>query len=284
MEVAWNSNVLEVSYKVLGWVAFFIWSSSLYPQLFLNFYRKSVVGLNFNYLLLNNTKHTLYLIYNTTLYFTPILHFQYHIKFGFHQMIPVAANDVAFSTHCVLLTAVLLFQVAIYERGDQSISKVTIGIVTSVWIIVAVCSIIAFPSKSWLWLISIFNIMQVIIAVIKYIPQAFMNFKRKSTCGFSIGNILLDFAGGVTNYAQMVTQSIDQNSWVNFSGNIGKVLLSLVSIFFDLLFMCQHYVLYPSKRTASTPSHSRLNNKLTEPLIKSHDQPVAANIPVAESV
>jgi len=31
------------------------------------------------------------------------------------QMIPVAANDVAFSTHAVLLTLVLLFQVAIYE-------------------------------------------------------------------------------------------------------------------------------------------------------------------------
>jgi len=30
-------------------------------------------------------------------------------------MIPVAANDVAFSTHAVLLTLVFLFQVAIYE-------------------------------------------------------------------------------------------------------------------------------------------------------------------------
>lgn len=37
-----------------------------------------------------------------------------------------------------------------------------------------------------------------------------MNFARKSTDGFSIGNILLDFFGGVTNYAQMVVQSIDQ--------------------------------------------------------------------------
>ncbi|KAK7266854.1 hypothetical protein RIF29_19512 [Crotalaria pallida] len=283
MEVAWNSHVLEVTYTVLGWVAFVIWSCSLYPQVFLNYFRKSVVGLNFNYLLLNNTKHTLYLIYNTALYFSPAVQFQYQVKYGFDEMIPVAANDVAFSTHCVLLTAVLLIQVAIYERGDQSLSKITIGIITTVWITVAICSFIAFPSKSWLWLISIFNIMQVILATIKYIPQAVMNFKRKSTCGFSIGNILLDFTGGMTNYSQMVTQSIDQNSWVNFSGNIGKVLLSLVSIFFDILFMCQHYVLYPSMSVASTQP-SKLNEKLTEPLIKSHVQPVTANIPVAESV
>jgi cystinosin len=37
-----------------------------------------------------------------------------------------------------------------------------------------------------------------------------MNFSRKSTDGFSIGNILLDFCGGLTNYVQMVVQSIDQ--------------------------------------------------------------------------
>ena len=39
-----------------------------------------------------------------------------------------------------------------------------------------------------------------------------MNFLRKSTDGFSIGNILLDFSGGVANYAQMTVQSIDQGS------------------------------------------------------------------------
>lgn len=30
-------------------------------------------------------------------------------------MIPVAANDVAFSAHAVLLTAITLFQIAIYD-------------------------------------------------------------------------------------------------------------------------------------------------------------------------
>ncbi|XP_057443353.1 cystinosin homolog [Lotus japonicus] len=276
METEWNSFALEVTYTVLGWVAFVVWSCSFYPQFILNFLRKSVVGLNFNYLLLNNTKHTLYLIYNVSLYFSPAIRFQYHKKYGFDQMIPVAANDVAFSTHAVLLTAVLLFQVAIYERGNQSISKITMGIVITVWTTVAVCSFIAFQSNSWLWLISIFNTMQVIIAALKYIPQVIMNFMRKSTDGFSIGNVLLDFGGGMANYAQMATQSIDQNSWVNFSGNIGKVLLSLVCMFFDLLFMCQHYVLYPSNKAASA--------SVTEPLIKSPNQPVAASVPVAENV
>ena len=41
--------------------------------------------------------------------------------------------------------------------------------------------------------------------------QVVMNFQRKSTVGFSIGYILLDLLGGVTNYGQMAVQSIDQS-------------------------------------------------------------------------
>jgi hypothetical protein len=44
--------------------------------------------------------------------------------------------------------------------------------------------------------------------------QAIFNFTRKSTDGFSIGNILLDFTGGVANYAQMAVQSIDQGLYL----------------------------------------------------------------------
>ncbi|OWM74895.1 cystinosin homolog [Punica granatum] len=252
MAASWNSTSLEITYQVLGWTAFVSWSISFYPQVILNFRRKSVVGLNFDFVLLNLTKHSSYLIYNATLYFSAAVQKQYHDKYGHGQMIPVAANDVAFSIHAVLLTAVTLFQIAIYDRGTQKISKVSIGIVSAVWLGAAVCFFIALPSHTWLWLISVFNLIQVSMTVIKYIPQAVMNFARKSTDGFSIGNILLDFLGGCANYAQMAVQSIDQNSWVNFYGNIGKTLLSLVSIFFDLLFMFQHFVLYRSKEVPAS--------------------------------
>lgn len=54
-------------------------------------------------------------------------------------------------------------------------------------------------------------------AVSLYWYNAFLNIgghelPAKSTDGFSIGNILLDFSGGVANYAQMAVQSIDQGS------------------------------------------------------------------------
>lgn len=38
-----------------------------------------------------------------------------------------------------------------------------------------------------------------------------MNFMRKSNNGSSVGFSLLDSYGGITNYAQMVMQSVDQD-------------------------------------------------------------------------
>ena len=62
---------------------------------------------------------------------------------------------------------------------------------------------------------------------------------------------LIYAGGGLANYAQMMVQSIDQGSWVNFYGNIGKLLLSLVFVFFDLVFICQHYLIYLGKKAGS---------------------------------
>ncbi|GMN42654.1 hypothetical protein TIFTF001_011863 [Ficus carica] len=233
---SWNSIPLEITYEILGWIAFLSWSISFYPQVILNFRRKSVVGLNFDFVVLNLTKHSSYLIYNATLYFSSYVQKQYREKYG---------SD---------------------ERGSQTVSKISLAIVSVVWLIAGVCFFIALPAHSWLWLISIFNSIQVFMTVIKYIPQAFMNFRRKSTDGFSIGNILLDFTGGVANYAQMAVQSIDQNSWVNFYGNIGKTLLSLISIFFDLLFICQHFLLYPVRGQLITSKSSKEKEPLIKPL------------------
>ncbi|KAF2316508.1 hypothetical protein GH714_041849 [Hevea brasiliensis] len=295
-------------------------------------WRRSVVGLNFDFVILNLTKHSSYLVYNASLYFSSAIQKQYFNKYGqkqrghqkvskiaiaivfivwvaaavcffialhrhswlwlisvfnsaiqkqyfdkygYGEMIPVAANDVAFSMHAVLLTAITLLQIAIYDRGNQKVSTIAIAIVCAVWLVAAVCFFIALPSHSWLWLISIFNSIQVFMTVIKYIPQAVMNFMRKSTDGFSIGNILLDFLGGIANYAQMAVQSIDQNSWVNFYGNIGKTLLSLVSVFFDLLFMFQHYILYPAEKAHISP---KPNEEGAEPLVKSADGPSSENV------
>ncbi|XP_057444066.1 cystinosin homolog [Lotus japonicus] len=273
----WNSFPLEVIYKILGWSAFASWTFCTYPQVILNFRRKSVVGMSLDYEILNFTKQWLYLIYNASLLFSPAIQKQYFDKFGYQQMIPVAANDVAFSTHTVIMDLIILSQIATYERGSQKFSKYAIALVVAVWFSAVVCFFIAMSTHSWLWLISIFNTIQVCMTVIKYFPQAFMNFLRKSTDGFSIWGILLDFSGGVFNYSQMAVQSIDQGSWLNFYGNIGKFLLSLITIIYDSILMCQHYVLYPDKKGHASSKNSE---EIKQPLINSSpaDQQIKGSV------
>lgn len=43
--------------------------------------------------------------------------------------------------------------------------------------------------------------------------QAFMNYRRKSTEGWSIGNVLLDFTGGILSIVQMILQSYNNGNY-----------------------------------------------------------------------
>lgn len=41
------------------------------------------------------------------------------------------------------------------------------------------------------------------VTLIKYVPQAYMNYTRQSTVGYSIGGVLLDITGGLLSILQM---------------------------------------------------------------------------------
>lgn len=86
--------------------------------------------------------------------------------------------------------------------------------------------------------------MKLAVTVVKYIPQAWVNYKRKSTVGWSIVQILLDLTGGVLSLFQLILDSSFKSDWSGVTGNPVKFLLSNVSIFFDAIFIVQHYILY----------------------------------------
>lgn len=51
---------------------------------------------------------------------------------------------------------------------------------------------------------------------------------------FSFRNILLDISGGVLSLMQLVGDAIDLNDLSSITGNMAKLGLSAVSIFFDV--------------------------------------------------
>jgi cystinosin len=76
------------------------------------------------------------------------------------------------------------------------------------------------------------------------VPQAIANFRRESTIGWAIGQVLLDFVGGVLSLLQLVIDSSLQNDWSGLTGNPMKLGLANISLLFDVIFLVQHYVLY----------------------------------------
>jgi len=57
-------------------------------------------------------------------------------------------------------------------------------------------------------------------------------------------------SGGLLSDTQLVLDCWNMGDWTGITGNVAKFFLGFVSIFFDVIFMLQHYVLYPHHRTA----------------------------------
>ena len=79
-------------------------------------------------------------------------------------------------------------------------------------------------------------------------PQVLTNYRNSSTHGWSIAQIILDFTGGILSIAQLGIDSYLQHDWSGVTGNPVKFALGNVSIFFDVIFIVQHYYLYKGKK------------------------------------
>ena len=166
-----HSKLIDTVSDVVGWIYFLAWSVSFYPQVYLNWKRKSVIGLHFDFLALNTLGFLLYSLFNIGLYWVPFIieeYFEKH-KFGLN---PVQLNDVIFSIHAFLACAIQVIQCMIYEKGSQRVSK-TARIIIGILFIIIVISLISSVAKALLWLnfLNILSYIKLFITLIKYIPQ-----------------------------------------------------------------------------------------------------------------
>jgi len=239
-----KSKALETFSTVVGWVYFVAWSVSFYPQIYENFKRKSVIGLNFDFLSLNLVGFSVYGVFNVGLFWIPSIQDEY---FDLHPqgVNPVQANDVFFTLHAVAATLVTIVQCFLYQRGNQRVSRVCMVLLVLIVLFLGASLIASLLSKlSWLQYLYFCSYVKLGITLVKYMPQAYMNYRRKSTVGWSIGNILLDFTGGSLSILQMFLISINNDDWGSIFGDPTKFGLGFFSILFDILFIVQHYWLY----------------------------------------
>ncbi|GAA5917659.1 hypothetical protein JCM6882_003425 [Rhodosporidiobolus microsporus] len=234
------------SCSALGWIYTGAWSLSFYPQAILNWQRKSVTGLSIDFLTLNPLGFACYTVFNVALFASTTVRKQYADRHEGHFP-QVQPNDVAFASHALLLSLFTLGQSFVYKRDPaQRLSSFNRATLSALLLAIVLLIFLAATSSvlSWLDLVILLSYVKLYISFAKYVPQAVINYKRKSTEGWSIGNILLDFTGGSLSLAQLVLDSWIDNDWRGITGNPGKLGLSFLSLAFDALFLLQHYVLY----------------------------------------
>jgi cystinosin len=176
----------------------------------------------------------------------------------------VDIQDIAFGVHALLLTLITLGQCyhydviytqkTIWKTGIHKINKIANLVLWVLAIIIASIELGgAMPhAKNWNGCLFL-GYLKVGVTLTKYMPQVYLNYSRKSTVGWSIENVLLDFTGGMLSILQIFIDGANTGDWNVFGDggafNIAKFCLGFISIIFDIIFMLQHYVFYRHKET-----------------------------------
>ena len=145
------------------------------------------------------------------------------------------------------------------KRGNQ-------GDINKFWIIFLICCYIAvfvdwgievfdhpLPNAADTFLIM--GYAKAAITFVKYLPQVYLNWRRKSCEGWSLENVCLDFAGGSLSFLQSAVKSIFLSEPFFAAGafNLVKFILSITSIFFDSIFFFQFWLYKGNKPLDKTP-------------------------------
>jgi cystinosin len=77
----------------------------------------------------------------------------------------------------------------------------------------------------------------------------------------------LDFLGGILSIAQLGIDSYLQRDWSGVTGNPVKFALGNFAIFFDIIFMVQHYWLYRGARGKEVTDTEREGSTEEDPLV-----------------
>jgi cystinosin len=246
--------------EVLGWSYFLCWSFSFYPQFLLNCTRKNTEGLSIDFQWLNLLGFACYAFFNCMMYWNDRVKADDAARNGGESPDLVKVNDVFFALHAFALTLATLLQIYIFGP-IPTLSPLVRAALSLVFLMLNLVGLEVLardvtwdPYKdfwshnmwSWLGFCLLTSFVKLGVTLVKYLPQAYLNYKRKSTEGWAITNILLDFSGGALSFAQLLVDAKNQGDWSLIADNPVKLMLSFISIAFDILFMVQHFYLYPA--------------------------------------
>ncbi|CAO3664759.1 unnamed protein product [Rhizopus stolonifer] len=220
-----NKDALSIFSSFIGWGYFLAWSCSFYPQAILNWKRKSVQGLSIDFLCYNVLGFFCYSIFNLSFYFSEDIREEYRKRNNSSENL-VRANDVVFAVHAFLISSFTLFQTLCYKKdSSQRLSKIACCFIATsiIGILCMLLSVSYFERLMLIDLMYYLSYVKLLVSFIKYIPQVWINFKRQSTTGWSIHNILLDFTGGALSIIQLMLDASLSGDWSGVFGDPVKL-------------------------------------------------------------
>ena len=246
-----EDRTLRVVSSILGWQYFLCWTVSFYPQVVLNYRRKSVQGLSIDLQYLNVLGFAAYSVYNSSLYWSHDIREEYLERYGHPPSVHI--NDVAFSVNAFILCCISLLQCYLYGGRPWSVVSnptrifcACSGVVMSACPLLLVYTHVNIPGLTWMSFVYVLSYIKLATTMVKYIPQIMLNHARQSTSGFSCAQVILDLQGGLLSIAQQCMDALVMGHSSFITGNLAKLGLGLASICFDGMLMTQHWCLYPS--------------------------------------
>jgi len=200
--------------------------------------RNSVAGLSTDSALYQLVNLSAYATYCTTFYFNSTVKHQYQAIHGEDAKIMIESSDVAFALHASLMSSILCYQIVSY--GGFKItppSKFTKYILSLVflWSLAIIALIITKIYFLWIDFLYFLASIKVFLGIGSYLSQVLLNYHRRSTMGFNIWTIILDFTGGTLSLFQLIFDSIDMHDVRGgIFGNWAKLVVSLISLAFDV--------------------------------------------------
>lgn len=239
---------IELSISVI------LWSLSFYPQVLVNYRRRSVTGLSADYLAINIVGFVAYSLSTYLFLYSPTIREEYAKRHPSAPEPSVQINDLAFGVHALGVSIFIWCQFSCFgfkREPYQKVGSTMYGIITGLAVVTFITGLLVLLNIGGLeGLDFVYTVgyVKILITCIKYIPQIHLNYTRESTVGWAVYNVILDFSGGVLSLAQLFLDSaLDGDIWGGTFGNPLKLGLAIVSLLFDSVFLCQHYLWFGDK-------------------------------------